>query len=116
MSGRDISINLVDDTKSISQMSKKSKIRKANKRPVYRKSSIKIRKQKTFNFDPVPLMEVYENEMDFQIYGNIPIDMRRPAISEELKENIKYMRRRIEIKHKNMELDKLEAEQKKKQK
>jgi hypothetical protein len=54
--------------------------------------------------------------MDFQIYGNIPIDMRRPAISEELKENIKYMRRRIEIKHKNMELDKLEAEQKKKQK
>lgn len=39
--------------------------------------------------------------MDYMIHGNIPIDIRRPQISEELKESIKYMRRRIEIKHKN---------------
>ena len=50
--------------------------------------------------------------MDYMIHGNIPIDIRRPQISEELKESIKYMRRRIEIKHKNQELDQLEAEEK----
>ena len=50
------------------------------------------------------------------IHGNIPIEKRRPPISEDLKESIKYMRKRVDIKHRNRELDLLEQEQKRKQK
>ena len=56
--------------------------------------------------------EVYPTEDSFYIHGNIPIDKRRAPISEDLKESIKYMRRRVELKHRNLELDKLEQENK----
>jgi hypothetical protein len=63
----------------------------------------------------VPLTDIYKTELEYQIYGNVPVDMRRPPISDDLKDSIGYMRRRIEIKHKNMELDMIEAENKRKQ-
>lgn len=65
-------------------------------------------KSKKFNFNPVPLDTVYPTVDEYQIHGNIPIDKRRPPISEDLKESIKYMRRRVELKHRNLELDKIE--------
>lgn len=63
---------------------------------------------------PVPLETVYPTIDDYMIHGNVPIEKRRPPISDDLKESIKYMRRRVDIKHRNLELDQLEAENKKK--
>lgn len=61
--------------------------------------------------EAISLEEVYPTEDDFQILGNIPIDKRRPKISDDQREAIKYMRKRIEIKHRNLELDRMHAEQ-----
>lgn len=57
------------------------------------------------------LLEKYGDNINYQrILGNIPLEERQKDIPEEIADNIKYLRRRVEAKHRFLEAEERERE------
>lgn len=68
-------------------------------------------KKNIFETHPVSLLEEYGDHINYQkILGNIPLEERQKDISEEIADNIKYLRRRVEAKHRFLEAEERERE------